>query len=491
MNRQIKKTDKVTIRMYCMGTGDCFIVKFFSGKKEKFTVMIDCGSCSGTAKDFRPYIIDLKKFVGSKGIDLLIVSHEHQDHVNGFKKCEDLFDEIPIREAWFAWTEDPKDPTGKAKELLEKRKKLRIAFRNAMEAYSFRVEEIEKCFLEDAKCGYIKKANNSFLNGLRTLADINLNIDDESLNKESLSGMIAILSKLKRDKAKIVYRNPGEMVKFEGAPGLKFYILGPPMDKGSVYKDGKEGKDVFQKHIALNYSMSSCDAYTNLNNATKEKDLPFDPQYVLASVDDPISKPGNNTHELIQLYFENDLNWRKIDYDWLTGVGSLAIRLDTHLNNTSLAVAIESEDSGNVILFPGDAEYGNWESWHLINDWKEEGRGRKPLVEDLLNRTVFYKVGHHSSYNGTALEKGINLMPQNGMAAMISLDRSRISSQWKSTMPNRYLLEELTKRCGGKVFMMSETEIKNPPSGQLNYKLDLDGSEYEENKLYKQYTFSI
>lgn len=489
---KIKKTNKVTIRMYCMGTGDCFIIKFFNEKKENFTVMIDCGSCIGTAKDFRPYIIDLKKFVGNKGIDLLIVSHEHQDHVNGFRKCEDLFAEIPIKEAWFSWTEDPKDPTGKAKELLEKRKKLRIAFRNAMDEYSTRVEEIEKCFLEDAKCGFLKKANSSFLKGLKTLANINLDEQDESPNRESLPGMTAILSKLKKDKAKIVYRNPGEIIQFEGASGLKFYILGPPTDKSSVYKNGKEGKDVFQKHIALNYSMSSCDAYSNLNNAGSKKDLPFDPQYALASVDDIInSTPGDTTHELIQLYFENDLKWRKIDYDWLTGVGTLALRLNTHLNNTSLAVAIESEESGNVILFPGDAEYGNWESWHLINDWKEKGRGMKPLVEDLLNRTVFYKVGHHSSYNGTALEKGINLMPKNGMAAMISLDRSRISSQWKSTMPNRYLLEELTKRCGGKVFMMSETEIENPPSVQLNYKLELDGSKYEENKLYKQYTFSI
>ena len=98
------------------------------------------------------------------------------------------------------------------------------------------------------------------------------------------------------------------------------------------------------------------------------------------------------------------------------------------------------------MLFPADAEYGSWESWHAIETWKGKGKGGIHFVADLLSRVVFYKVGHHLSYNGTALKLGIEMMPQSGMAAMATLDRTRIAKGWKSTMPNKRLMEELIKR---------------------------------------------
>ena len=89
-------------------------------------------------------------------------------------------------------------------------------------------------------------------------------------------------------------------------------------------------------------------------------------------------------------------------------------------------------------------------------------------MEDLLNRTVFYKVGHHLSYNGTALEKGINMMEDPDLVAMATLDRKRISEKWKTTMPNKYLVDDLIKRCKGKVFIMDETGVSNKPSKTLD-----------------------
>ena len=41
----------------------------------------------------------------------------------------------------------------------------------------------------------------------------------------------------------------------------------------------------------------------------------------------------------------------------------LALRLDNDTNNTSLALAIELSPGGDVLLFPGDAQVGNWLSW--------------------------------------------------------------------------------------------------------------------------------
>jgi hypothetical protein len=493
-----KKIDKVVIRMYCMGTGDCFVLKFSAGRVEKYTMMIDCGSYSGTVDVVRPYLEDLLDYIGERGIDLLVVTHEHQDHVNGFQKCKDIFENLDIRDAWFGWPENPEDPLGRSGELLKKRNKLRLAFSMARDEYQKRIPEIENSFAGDHNFSVLKKSNEAFMSGLASLANINLPADGDPKSEESLAGMVAIRDVLQKKGIEIKYKNPGDIIRPPEAPGLAFYILGPPWNPDAVYKDGKEGTDVYTKHLSLNRNVYSADAYCKIGNELSDNDLPFDNQYTvdMKEVDMVNRVPGlelpyrSYVRDLLSEY--TNTGWRKIDYDWITGVGTLALRLNSHLNNTSLALAIESEDTGKVLLFPGDAEYGNWESWQLIKQWEKKGKDKKPLAEDLLNRTVFYKVGHHLSYNGTALEKGINMMPTSNLAAMASLDRKRISVQWKSTMPNKYLLQDLINRCEGKVFIMSEKEIENPPSKKVNPRTF--GKSYmhdDRENRYIQYTMDF
>lgn len=492
-----KNINKVSIRMYCMGTGDCFVLKFFTGSTETFTMMIDCGSCSGTAADFKPYINNLKDYVSDRGIDLLVVTHEHQDHVNGFQKCKDIFRDIKIEEAWFAWTEDPKDPDGLESDLLKKRNKMRMAFTDAMNDFKAHVADIEKDFEGDHNLGNLRVTNAAFLDGLTTLSDINLPASDEPAGKGSLAGMIAIKEKLAKDKVEPKYLNTGDIKKLPNAPGLIFYVLGPPSERDSIFKDGKEGTDVYKKYFSLGRSMMSAEAYQKNNlGEMKSNNLPFDNDYVLDySSSMSVSPSSHNeyereTAELLDRY-ENSEKWRKIDYDWITGVGSLALRLDSHINNTSLALAIEIEKTGAVLLFPGDAEYGNWESWQLIKGWEMKGKNDKPLAEDLLSRTIFYKVGHHLSYNGTALEKGIRMMPMSGMAAMVSLDRKRIAQNWKSTMPNKLLLQDLINRCDGRVFIMNEDDIANPPSKKADPKKIKSFHVDPVHHLFKEFTLTL
>jgi hypothetical protein len=72
-------------------------------------------------------------------------------------------------------------------------------------------------------------------------------------------------------------------------------------------------------------------------------------------------------------------------------MNGLALDLDNATNNTSLALAIELGPGGKVLLFPADAQVGNWFSWR-DQSWKDD-KGRDVTVDDLLARTVFYKVG--------------------------------------------------------------------------------------------------
>ena len=509
--RAAGKIDSVSVRMYCLGTGDCLVLKFLSGTRSVFTMMIDCGSCQGTPADFKPYINHLAKYVDNH-LDLLVVTHEHNDHVNGFAKCGDLFKKFTIDEAWFAWTEDPEDPGGQAKLLQEKRKKMKQALDKAMTA----MKEKARAFKTAASTDFFKRAivagNDAFIAGLDTLKEINLSENGGDAGAP-LPGMVKIKQLLKDKKTRVRYLSPGETLALDKLPGFTIYVLGPPFERDFIFKDGKEGVDVFRRKLNFFESALAVNSFLRMGETDPlRQDIPFAESYLLEDTRPSVvakiirqqqttadPTPTNAKDDVRKKYSDpsNPVNdWRKIDFDWLTGAGALALRLNSHINNTSLALAIEADDpEKRVLLLPGDAEYGSWESWHAIERWKGKGAGGKHLVEDLLNRTVFYKVGHHLSYNGTALEKGVKMMESPRLAAMATLDRNRIASKWKSTMPNSALLQELIRRSQGKLFIMDEFEIKDGPSHTLD-PATLGKLYQRENfrngkPIYLQYTVSL
>jgi len=508
------RIDNVSVRMYCMGTGDCFLVNFLSGKTTVFTMMIDCGSCRGDQTDFTPYIKDLAGSLSNKTIDLLVVTHEHNDHVNGFDKCYDIFKDLTIKEAWFAWTEDPTDPSGAAAVLKQQQQKMRTGLRNAIDA----IKKDQQTFLADKRHNAyripLEDNHAAFLMGLDTLSSINLS-DIPGDDKPSLPGMRKIQQLLAEQKTKVRYLTPGSSFDLSQLPGLTFHVLGPPASRDAIFKDGRTGADVYNKNLALNNSSLPVNAFMGLSGDITRNDLPFSSVYIDEPPSGKVQSPtkhmqapnaasqaetaaapvGKGSDSVISAYFDPSYEWRRIDNDWLNSAGALALRLNSHINNTSLVLAIEFTSSNKVILFPGDAEFGSWESWHNIEEWKTKGKDGKPWAEDLLNRTVFYKVGHHLSYNGTALEKGILMMKHPNLAAMATLDRHRIAKGWTSTMPNKFLLQELLRRTQGKLFIMDEFEVMPTPSSQLDPDTLGEGVYVaftsKDKLLYKQYTIAI
>src|SRR5215213_4451856 len=95
---------KVRIRMYHQGLGDCFLLTFFKGGKDKGDVhiLIDCGTL-GHAKKEEPAnaaeaaqqkadkveMIDVIHDIAAETrnrLQLLVITHEHKDHVSGFNR---------------------------------------------------------------------------------------------------------------------------------------------------------------------------------------------------------------------------------------------------------------------------------------------------------------------------------------------------------------------------------------------------------------------
>jgi hypothetical protein len=158
-----------------------------------------------------------------------------------------------------------------------------------------------------------------------------------------------------------------------------------------------------------------------------------------------------------QIWGNPDEAWRKIDYDWTQAAETLALNLDSHTNNTCLVLAFELTDTGEVFLFPADAQVGNWLSWQNCR-WKVRTENGTADVTgpDLLAKTVFYKVGHHGSHNATLRELGLEQMTSEDLVAFIPVFRDQaLKSRWTG-MPFPPLLERLKTKTGGRLLRSDE-----------------------------------
>ncbi|MGE3809438.1 MAG: hypothetical protein AB7K24_32645 [Gemmataceae bacterium] len=98
------------IRMYRQGHGDCFLLAFRQENGDPFYMLIDCGKKKGSQIhcDMSAVVADIATATGNH-LHLVVVTHEHEDHVSGFLSEKEYFEQMQIDRLWLAWTEDPKN----------------------------------------------------------------------------------------------------------------------------------------------------------------------------------------------------------------------------------------------------------------------------------------------------------------------------------------------------------------------------------------------
>src|SRR5437870_11551812 len=109
---------RASVRMYRQGLGDCFLVTLPRQDGTSWRMLIDCGVILGT-KDtgarLKEVVENLADDTGGR-VDVLVITHEHYDHVAAFAGPPKLFcgehempekGQLQVGEVWFAWTEDP------------------------------------------------------------------------------------------------------------------------------------------------------------------------------------------------------------------------------------------------------------------------------------------------------------------------------------------------------------------------------------------------
>lgn len=424
--------------MYRQGLGDCFLVTLILDDDSHFNILIDCGVILGT-KDpstiMEKVANNIKTEVGDS-IDVVVITHEHWDHLSGFTQARNIFDTIQFKEVWMAWTEDPTNKIATSlRETREAKKKALQASLTGLQA------ELNNNQFLTAKQ---KTAKQLYLQSVEEVVSFN---GGPGVN--GISSTAEALNYVKTKGASNLYFcTPGtEPFSLHGIEGIRFYVLGPPEDVKLLKKDLSK-KEVYPVEFNTDFGKSFINAITP--GITKgEKYLPFD-QYTGIKYED--AKKDTR----FSFYFEKEL-WRKIDSDWMEFTGQLALSLDNDTNNTSLVLAIELIDKEKFILFPGDAQVGNWLSWQNYSWEKINAKGEKKQldIKDIFAKTILYKVSHHGSHNATLSDKGLELMTDPQLTAIIPVNKEMARKKnWNMPFPS--LFDKLQEKTLGKVLTSDE-----------------------------------
>jgi hypothetical protein len=370
-------------------------------------------------------------------IDILVATHEHWDHLSGFVQAKASFDRLTkVGQVWLAWTEDPDDRL--TQKLKQERGQALAALRMGL--------------------NQMQLAGDS--SGAAELGGI-LDFFGAAAGGSTTAGALENV----RAKAKPRYCLPTDAPVVPDGTRARFYVLGPPYDEKMLRKINPSSNNKETYGLALDSFQLFLDgAGTALGD--RDAGRPFDQQYEIPfayAQSEPVDPFVREHTEFFRRHYWQDGHeakdrWRRIDGDWLGGATDLALQLDSLTNNTSLVIAIELPgDESDVLLFAADAQVGNWLSWQ-DRSWSVDGK--TVTGPDLLNRAIFYKVGHHGSHNATLQAEGLEEMTRLRVA-MIPVDHDMAVKKRWGKMPLDALIAALQKQAKGVVLRVDQPK---PPT---------------------------
>ena len=371
-----KSAGTIRIRMYRVGFGDCFLVSVPDGATKKH-ILIDCGvHPQSEFKGLRESVLAIEKETGGE-LAVVVMTHAHADHISGFGTEAEAFARFKIGQVWMPWLEDLSNPAAK------------------------------KLHAKTAALVTMLEAHNSAAAAPDTLVQmVTLNAVAAAAGRSANGNNAKALDLLRGgfgDKRRTSYLKAGDVLNDAGGiGGLTVRVLAPSSDPAFLSK--------------MNPPESQLYGLNKHGDVIADELKPFDKRWL---VDDGVLDP----HERAELEKSAAIPLR-----------ALALSVDNYLNNTSLALLLQFR--GKTLLFPGDAQWGNWLSWQ--KEWAS-----------ILGDISFYKVGHHGSHNATPHE-ALDLMTGESVAAMASTDTVTSFNRGNFPVPYGKLVTAVKKQVGNR-----------------------------------------
>jgi beta-lactamase superfamily II metal-dependent hydrolase len=375
---------QITIRMYNVGFGDCFLVRITRPEGD-LKVLFDCGTISNVHpmdEIIGQVVKDVTDSDGVPRIDVVVGTHRHRDHVSGFAKAQ--WAKVEVREVWMPWTEDPKDD--KARNIRDTQSRLAAV---VADAFARRIAEAAG------------RNGNQFERHQQLAFNA---LTNESAMRTLHEGFA------KGPKRRFLPKRNPQAATFEtdALPGVIVHVMGPSRDEKVIRDMDPPAGQSYMRSLDL-----------MADGTTNPPPNPFRADWWL--------EPDEYRSAYAHLSLDPADQKKMKDFD-LEMVQAAATSLDKAVNGTSLMLMFQLGDV--FLLFPGDAQWGTWQAAMKNPEWLA-----------LLKRTTFYKVGHHGSHNATPVEFIENTIEDN-IWAMVS---TGAMSQWP-LIPRIPLLEAISKR---------------------------------------------
>ena len=383
----------IRVRMYRPGFGDCFLLSFGPTKSARH-VLIDFGVHQHGEIGTMPAIMEDIEETTDKHLCLMIATHQHRDHISGFGEFAERFGKFTIGEVWMPWTDDP----GNSAAVAFQKKQLLLYDRLHMHLAAVPAAV-----------------------GGQTYADALVALDNLRGNE---AARVALQHGFGTGALVRYFKGSTSGVTLPDLPGLSVEILGPPADEAAL---GRMNPPADQRFLTAPGSPDGrLRPFPRLEIAVGDQDY----QDIVKEGQPVLSDP-----ERTELGLAVD-----------TPADRLALALENVRNNTSLVALFRYQ--GWVLLFPGDAQWGNWQSWIGTDHGK-----------DLLGQVDFLKVAHHGSENATPVDVE-RALRASGLAVMVPTQVTPFA-----TIPRIPLIKKLEQHCKGGVAVRSDwIDVKGAPS---------------------------
>lgn len=353
---------ELIVRSYNVGFGDCTLLTFCYDSFSR-NILIDFGSVRRPSNSSRHHmqlvarqiVQDCAKSDGSKKLDAIVATHRHKDHISGFATnpsgtgngdaIRKLEPDIIVQ----PWTEHPDAPEDAL--LAPSIQALRV-YRNRLSDMGFFAKHVY------SQIRSFNAVDGQERRRMRLLGEINIANQSAVSNLQSMANAARDRACSSRHGAYFVYSGStsglGHLL-----PNVKVDVLGPPTLKQS---------ESIGRPVSIHQ-----DEYWHLHGPR------------MAEFSEERLFPGMGTSHI-----EPYARWlqRKMERLRTDELFRIVRILDDALNNTSVILLFSI--NGRGFLFPGDAQWENWE--FALN---------QPEYVEKLRSVELYKVGHHGSLNAT------------------------------------------------------------------------------------------